>query len=108
MSSRDIEGENPLYLPQAKVYDGACALGPCLLVAADPLPRETEIGIAITRARTARVRGPPRAGSAPRPAPGRDPNRHRHPPRGHGRLRGHDVAGPDEAPVARARRVALP
>ena len=28
VSSRDIEGENPLYLPQAKVYDGACALGP--------------------------------------------------------------------------------
>src|SRR6266700_1522093 len=28
MSSRDIEGENPLYLPQAKVYDGGCALGP--------------------------------------------------------------------------------
>ena len=28
MSSRDIEGENPLYLPQAKVYDGCCALGP--------------------------------------------------------------------------------
>lgn len=28
MSSRDIEGENPLYLPQAKVYEGACALGP--------------------------------------------------------------------------------
>ena len=50
MSSRDIEGENPLYLPQAKVYDGACALGPCLLIAPDPLPRETEIRIAITRA----------------------------------------------------------
>ena len=33
MSSRDIEGENPLYLPQAKVYDGCCALGPCVLVA---------------------------------------------------------------------------
>jgi 2-dehydro-3-deoxy-D-arabinonate dehydratase len=32
MSSRDIEGENPLYLPQAKVYDGSCALGPCLLL----------------------------------------------------------------------------
>src|SRR5437763_6945057 len=30
MSSRDIEGENPLYLPQAKVYDGSCALGPCV------------------------------------------------------------------------------
>ena len=34
MSSRDIEGENPLYLPQAKVYDRSCALGPCILVAA--------------------------------------------------------------------------
>ena len=32
MSSRDIEGENPLYLPQAKVYDRSCALGPCILV----------------------------------------------------------------------------
>ena len=28
MSSRSIEGENPLYLPQAKIYDGSCALGP--------------------------------------------------------------------------------
>ncbi len=32
MSSRDIEGENPLYLPQAKVYTRSCALGPCILV----------------------------------------------------------------------------
>jgi 2-dehydro-3-deoxy-D-arabinonate dehydratase len=32
MSSRDIEGENPLYLPQAKVYDACCGLGPCVLV----------------------------------------------------------------------------
>src|SRR5882724_5218987 len=32
MSSRDIEGENPLYLPQAKVYDRSAALGPCLVV----------------------------------------------------------------------------
>jgi 2-dehydro-3-deoxy-D-arabinonate dehydratase len=30
MSSRSIEGENPLYLPQAKIYTGSCALGPCL------------------------------------------------------------------------------
>ena len=30
MSSRSIEGENPLYLPQAKSYEGSCALGPCL------------------------------------------------------------------------------
>ena len=50
MSSRDIEGENPLYLPQAKVYDRACALGPCLLVADDPLPAATEIQIEIMRA----------------------------------------------------------
>jgi 2-dehydro-3-deoxy-D-arabinonate dehydratase len=49
MSSRDIEGENPLYLPQAKVYDGSCAIGPCLLIAPDPLPRETEIRITIAR-----------------------------------------------------------
>jgi 2-dehydro-3-deoxy-D-arabinonate dehydratase len=33
MSSRSIEGENPLYLPQAKVYDGSCALGPLILLA---------------------------------------------------------------------------
>jgi 2-dehydro-3-deoxy-D-arabinonate dehydratase len=37
MSSRDIEGENPLYLPQAKVYDGSCALGPCVLLSSEPL-----------------------------------------------------------------------
>ena len=49
MSARDIEGENPLYLPQAKIYDGACALGPALLVGADPLPSDTEIAMAIRR-----------------------------------------------------------
>ncbi len=49
MSSRDIEGENPLYLPQAKVYDGSCALGPCLYIAQEPLPQETEIAIKIER-----------------------------------------------------------
>jgi 2-dehydro-3-deoxy-D-arabinonate dehydratase len=51
MSSRDIEGENPLYLPQAKVYDGCCALGPCILVAdpAEPLPRDTPIELEIRR-----------------------------------------------------------
>ena len=38
MSSRDIEGENPLYLPQAKVYDGSCGLGPCVLISSAPLP----------------------------------------------------------------------
>lgn len=49
MSSRDIEGENPLYLPQAKVYDGSCALGPGILVTADPLARSTEIVLEILR-----------------------------------------------------------
>ena len=49
MSSRDIEGENPLYLPQAKVYDRSCALGPCLLVSEEPLPASTEIKIDIRR-----------------------------------------------------------
>jgi 2-dehydro-3-deoxy-D-arabinonate dehydratase len=48
MSSRDIEGENPLYLPQAKVYRGCCGLGPGLVVR-DPLPGETEIRITIIR-----------------------------------------------------------
>ncbi len=49
MSSRDIEGENPLYLPQAKVYDRSCALGPCILVASEPLPTTTPIDIEIVR-----------------------------------------------------------
>lgn len=50
MSSRDIEGENPLYLPQAKTYDGSCAIGPCILLAEGPMPRTTAIAIEITRA----------------------------------------------------------
>jgi len=49
MSSRDIEGENPLYLPQAKVYDGSCALGPCVLLADVPLPKTTTISVTIQR-----------------------------------------------------------
>src|ERR1019366_6168713 len=49
MSSRDIEGENPLYLPQAKVYDGSCALGPCVLVSSDALAASTGISIEIHR-----------------------------------------------------------
>lgn len=49
MSARDIEGENPLYLPQAKVYDGCCALGPSLLITSEPLPSETFIRLEIRR-----------------------------------------------------------
>ncbi|HZN11665.1 MAG TPA: fumarylacetoacetate hydrolase family protein [Blastocatellia bacterium] len=50
MSSRDIEGENPLYLPQAKVYAQSCGLGPGILVSDRPLPAETEIRLEIRRA----------------------------------------------------------
>ncbi len=49
MSSRDIEGENPLYLPQAKVYDAAAGLGPCLLVTEKPLAPSTIISMEIFR-----------------------------------------------------------
>ena|ERR1700687_2527415 len=49
MSSRSIEGENPLYLPQAKVYGRSCALGPCVLITQDPLPPSTEISMEILR-----------------------------------------------------------
>jgi 2-dehydro-3-deoxy-D-arabinonate dehydratase len=49
MSSRDIEGENPLYLPQAKVYDGSCAIGPSILLTEDPLPKTTGIQVEIVR-----------------------------------------------------------
>jgi 2-dehydro-3-deoxy-D-arabinonate dehydratase len=50
MSSRDIEGENPLYLPQAKIYDGACAIGPALLVREAAIATDTAITMDIRRA----------------------------------------------------------
>lgn len=50
MSARDIEGENPLYLPQAKVYNQCCGLGPCILLPEQPLDRaNTKIRLVITR-----------------------------------------------------------
>lgn len=49
MSSRDIEGENPLYLPQAKVYERSAALGPCLYVPKEPIPLSSMIHMAISR-----------------------------------------------------------
>jgi 2-dehydro-3-deoxy-D-arabinonate dehydratase len=49
MSSRSIEGENPLYLPQAKTYDGCAAVGPCIYVSDKPIPAETEIKLQILR-----------------------------------------------------------
>lgn len=49
MSSRDIEGQNPLYLPQAKVYNRSCALGPGIMIAEAPPSPETRISIEIVR-----------------------------------------------------------
>lgn len=49
MSSRDIEGENPLYLPQAKSYDGAAAVGPCIWISKEPISLESKISISIIR-----------------------------------------------------------
>ncbi len=49
LSCRDIEGENPLYLPQAKVFDGCAALGPGILVSNQPLPKSTAITLDIER-----------------------------------------------------------
>ena len=50
MSARDIEGDNPLYLPQAKLYNQCCALGPCILISEEPIDRiSTEIILTIER-----------------------------------------------------------
>ncbi|MGB6153740.1 MAG: fumarylacetoacetate hydrolase family protein [Pricia sp.] len=49
MSSRSIEGENPLYLPQAKTYEGCAGLGPCLYVPEHPISPETKIELKILR-----------------------------------------------------------
>ncbi|PHR92691.1 MAG: 2-hydroxyhepta-2,4-diene-1,7-dioate isomerase [Robiginitomaculum sp.] len=52
VSSRSIEGENPLYLPQAKTYDGCAAVGPCILLTEAPLDPQTQIHLNIERAGT--------------------------------------------------------
>lgn len=49
MSSRSIEGENPLYLPQAKSYDGSAGLGPCIYVAEHPISSDALISMEILR-----------------------------------------------------------
>jgi 2-dehydro-3-deoxy-D-arabinonate dehydratase len=49
VSSRSIEGENPLYLPQAKVYDGSCALGPAIRLAEPDAMRDLPITLEILR-----------------------------------------------------------
>lgn len=50
MSSRSIEAENPLYLPQAKTYDGSAGLGPCICLSQNSIPSNTLITMTINRA----------------------------------------------------------
>ncbi|MSU24034.1 MAG: 2-hydroxyhepta-2,4-diene-1,7-dioate isomerase [Opitutus sp.] len=69
MSSRDIEGENPLYLPQAKAYDGAAALGPCLVVTAELPAPTTIIAIEILRGKQRVFSGETTVGQIKRPLP---------------------------------------
>ncbi len=69
MSSRDIEGENPLYLPQAKVYDRSAALGPCIVIT-DTLPAATTvIAVAIRRGGSVAFHGETTVGQIKRPLP---------------------------------------
>lgn len=49
MSSRSIEGENPLYLPQAKTYEKCASLGPCIWVRPEPISPHTHIHMVIDR-----------------------------------------------------------
>ena len=69
MSSRDIEGENPLYLPQAKVYDRSAALGPCIVIT-DTLPAaDTSIALEILRGGKPVFTGTTVVGRIKRPLP---------------------------------------
>jgi 2-dehydro-3-deoxy-D-arabinonate dehydratase len=67
VSSRDIEGENPLYLPQAKVYAGSAAIGPCLVVADGPPGADTRIEIEIVRGGETEFAGSTDVGQIKRP-----------------------------------------
>ena len=69
MSSRDIEGENPLYLPQGKIWDGSCALGPCVLVEPEPLPPSSAIELTITRGGEVAFSGDPKLEQLKRTVP---------------------------------------
>jgi len=69
MSSRDIEGENPLYLPQAKVYDRSAALGPCLVLTSTLPTADAVIAIEIHRAGAVVFAGETTVGQIKRPLP---------------------------------------
>ncbi|MBI1375429.1 MAG: 2-hydroxyhepta-2,4-diene-1,7-dioate isomerase [Phycisphaera sp.] len=57
LSCRDIEGQNPLYLPQAKTFTGCAGIGPCVYVTDQPLPGDTEVHIEIRRGGKSVFRG---------------------------------------------------
>jgi 2-dehydro-3-deoxy-D-arabinonate dehydratase len=57
LSSRSIEGENPLYLPQAKTWDRCAALGPCLYLPDEPISLDTTVELQITRGNTLAFKG---------------------------------------------------
>jgi 2-dehydro-3-deoxy-D-arabinonate dehydratase len=69
LSCRDIEGENPLYLPQAKTYDGCAAIGPGLLIATAPLARSTAIELGIRRRGRSVFKGATRLSEMRKPLP---------------------------------------
>lgn len=57
MSSRSIEGENPLYLPQAKIYNRSCALGPTIVLCNADEMRELPVSVSIKRGGTSVFEG---------------------------------------------------
>jgi len=67
VSSRSIEGENPLYLPQAKVFDGCCALGPAIALAWDYSPSDRAIELEIIRNQSVVFRAATSSSSMRRP-----------------------------------------
>lgn len=69
MSSRDIEGENPLYLPQAKVYAGSAAIGPCIVVTPELPSADTVIRLEILRDGAVAFSGETTVGRIKRPLP---------------------------------------
>jgi len=67
VSSRDIEGENPLYLPQAKIYDGSCAIGPGIALCGADALRDLSIELTVLRAGRAIFTGATRTSRIKRP-----------------------------------------
>lgn len=67
LSCRDIEGENPLYLPQAKTYDRCAAIGPAVLISESAPGADTVIDLEIHRRSTVVFRGSTTVGEIRRP-----------------------------------------